>query len=142
MKRMLILLTLLAMAAPSVSNAWSPNFYRATEAEMRSVTCQNGGFSNLGFQVIRYRDGSEFQTIEKPVQPDMGPDRGYVEHIRVQAGTELAEMFQVRSTVTHLHEGPSSEVAGPSVWPSAAGTITSTGSRMDRSYGDWYVQAR
>lgn len=138
MKKMIYLIVILAMAAPSIVFAWSDNFRPASAAEMKATVC--GGIPDF-VVITRHDDWNGRQTEVRPARVDIGPERSYSEHIKVAAGTELAQMFAVGSTVLHLHEVYSVEKAGPSTWTTAAGTSTFGGSTMIRYGGDWYVQA-
>lgn len=56
MKKLALVVLMAMVLAPISVFAWSENFYPATEAEMKAVTCRNGGFSNLGFEVVSRHD--------------------------------------------------------------------------------------
>lgn len=140
MKKLMIIIALLVMAAPSIVFAWSDSYGLMSPEDMKKAVCRNA--IRLPFEVIvRYDDWAGRQTEVRPARVDLNPNRSYSEHIRVEAGTELAQMFPVGSSVTHLHEVYSVETAGPSTWTTAAGTSTFGGSTMIRYGGDWYVQS-
>ena len=141
MKRMLILLTLLAMAAPSVSSAWSPNFSRMSDDDMRKAICRNA--IRLDFEVITSMNGSQSETIVRPAQVDLFPEPAQVRQFRVGVGTELAQMFEVGSTVNYIpYPEYSVEKGGPMVMESAAGTSNFGGSTLIRRGGGMYQQVR
>ena len=135
---MILFITLLVMAVPTVCSAWSDSFSPASEAKMKATVC--GGIPDF-VVLTRHDDWAGTVTEVLPARVDLSPDRSYSEHIRVKEGTDLAQVFPVNSTVLHLHEVYSVETAGPSTWTTAAGTSTFGGSTMIRYGGDWYVQA-
>lgn len=142
MKKLALIVLMAMVLAPAVVFAWSENYSLMSDEDMKKAVCRTA--IRLNFEVITSHDSwAGLQTEVRPAQVDLFPEPAQVRQFRVGVGTELAQIFPVNATITHIpYPEYSVEKGGPMVMESAAGISTFSGSTMIRQGGGMYLQVR
>lgn len=130
MKKMMLIIAMLAMAAPAFCSEWSDKFRELTPEEMKDVTCRNGGFTNLGFEVITSMYGSQRETIVRPAEPELNPPNYVFERMVITEDSKYAGMIPVGTEVAYQYIGSATYESGPSELRDAAGISSFGGVKM------------